>query len=174
MSLVKNLKEGDIPNVQVDRWRSAASRGIAINGDMKIKFHAQSLPTSRLIWHCPFISVYTSYDGQVGGPGYREFALVRFDGENLDSDSHAKNDNFINRTADFEGWNAWKEHFRNGMECEVTILKDENVYTIMTENLGIVIKITTTVYDETEHVYAAITGDQCAVSNIRISYDADN
>ena len=174
LSLVKNLKEGDIPNVQVDRWRSAASRGIAINGDMKIKFHAQSLPTSRLIWHCPFISIYTSYDGQVGGPGYREFALVRFDGENLDSDSHAKNDNFINRTADFEGWNAWKEHFRNGMECEVTILKDENVYTIMTENLGIVIKITTTVYDETEHVYAAITGDQCAVSNIRISYDADN
>ena len=171
ISLVKNLKQGDIPNIQVDRWRSAASRGIAINGDMKIRFHAMSLPTSRLIWHCPFISIYTSYDGQVGGPGFREFALVRFDGENLDSDSHAKNETFINRTADFEGWTAWKEHFRNGVECEVTILKDDNVYTVKTEILGIVIKVTTTVYDETEHVYAAITGDQCAMYDIRISYD---
>lgn len=173
VSHVKNLTEGDIPNVQIDRWRSSASRGIAINGNMKIKFHAMSLPTSRLIWHCPFITIYTSYDGQVGGPGFREFALVRFDGENLDSDSHAKNDTFINRTADFEGWNAWKEHFKKGMDCEVTILKDENVYTIKTDNLGIIIRVTTTVYDETEHVYAAITGDQCAMSDIRISYDAD-
>lgn len=132
-----------------------------------------SLPTSRLIWHCPFVTLYTSYDGKVGGPGFREFALIRFDGENLDSDRHADNKVFINRTADFHGWNDWKERFREGLDCEVEVLKDENVYTIKTENLGIVMEISTTIYDEVEEVYVALTGDQCAISDIRISHTQD-
>ena len=171
VSFIKNLPQGDIPNVQVDRWRSAASDGIRVDGDMKIRFHAMSLPTSRLIWHCPFISLYTSYDGRVMGPGFREFALIRFDGENLESDRHAQNDVFINRTADFKGWDDWKEKFREGLDCEVTVSRDSNVYTIATENLGIVMRISTTVFDSVENVYVALTGDQCAISDIRITKD---
>ncbi len=171
VSFIKDLPQGDIPNVQVDRWRSAASDGIRVDGDMKIRFHAMSLPTSRLIWHCPFISLYTSYDGRVMGPGFREFALIRFDGENLESDRHAQNDVFINRTADFKGWDDWKEKFREGLDCEVTVSRDSNVYTIATENLGIVMRISTTVFDSVENVYVALTGDQCAISDIRITKD---
>jgi HD-GYP domain-containing protein (c-di-GMP phosphodiesterase class II) len=173
VSFIRDLPVGDIPNVQVDRWRSSSSEGIPVKGDLKIRFHAMSLPTSRLIWHCPFVTLYTSYDGKVGGPGFREFALIRFDGENLDSDRHADNKVFINRTADFHGWNDWKERFREGLDCEVEVLKDENVYTIKTENLGIVMEISTTIYDEVEEVYVALTGDQCAISDIRISHTQD-
>ena len=169
ISFVKNLPQGDIPNVQIDRWRSAATRGIEVTGDLKIRFHAMSLPTSRLIWHCPFIVVYTSYDGQVNGPGFKEYALIRLDGENLDSDDHADNEVFINRTADFNGWDDWKANFRKGLDCDVTVLRDVNVITVKTENLGIIIRIKTTIFDEFEKVYVAITGDQCAVSDIRIN-----
>ena len=169
ISFVKNLPQGDIANVQIDRWRSAASEGIRITNDLQIRFNAMSLPTARLIWHCPFVVIYTSYDGQVNGPGFKEFALIRLDGENLGSDSHVRNDVFINRTADFTGWDDWKASFRKGLECEVTILRDHNVITVKTENLGIIIRIKTTIYDEFENVYAALTGDQCAISNIRIS-----
>ncbi len=170
VSFIRDLPVGDIPNVQVDRWRSSSSEGIPVKGDLKIRFHAMSLPTSRLIWHCPFVTLYTSYDGKVGGPGFREFALIRFDGENLESDRHADNKVFINRTADFHGWNDWKERFREGLDCEVEVLKDENVYTIKTENLGIVMEISTTIYDEVEEVYVALTGDQCAMSDIKITH----
>ena len=173
ISFIRNLPEGDIPNVQIDRWRSASSEGIFVEGDMTVRFHAMSLPTSRLIWHCPFITLYTSYDGKVGGPGFKEFALIRFDGENLGSDRHVKNDVFINRTAEFKGWDDWKARFKEGLDCKVTVSRDENVYTIYTENLGIIMKVSATIYDEVEKVYIALTGDQCAISDIRISHTQD-
>ena len=91
ISYIKGCPEGDIPNVQVDNWRSAATQGIPVTGDMEIRFHTQSLPTARLIWHCPFITVFTSKDGSVGGEGYREFLLLRLDGENWESDAHVAN-----------------------------------------------------------------------------------
>ena len=60
-----DVPSGDIPNVQVDGWRSSSTDGIEISDGMRVSFHSMSLPTARLVWHCPFAVLYTSDDGQV-------------------------------------------------------------------------------------------------------------
>ena len=169
ISFVKGYPEGDIPNLQIDGWRTGATRGIPIADGMTITFHAQSLPTARLIWHCPFIAVFTSGDGTVGGEGYREFLLLRLDGENRESDDRVTNQVEINHTRDFKGWNTWKQKNREGLDCRVDIRREGNTVVMLTENLGISLSSSTTVQDEVDRLYVALTGDQCALTNIRIA-----
>ncbi|MBO4901509.1 MAG: HD-GYP domain-containing protein [Lachnospiraceae bacterium] len=162
-----NVPAGDIPNVQVDGWRSAASQGMPVRDNMQIRFHTMSLPTARLIWHCPYVSIYSSKNGQVKGPGFLEYVLVRLDGENWESDANAENKIVVNRTDDFDGWENWKEQNKQGMDCTVSIRRRGNTVTVTTENGGISIKSTTKINKETRDIYAALTGDQCAITNIR-------
>ena len=136
---------------------------------MEISFHTQSLPTARLIWHCPFITVFSSKDGRAGGEDYREFLLLRLDGEKWESDTHVSNEVEISHTGAFVGWNAWKEKNREGLDCRVSIQREDNSITMTTENLGIKISSVTTVKDEVDELYVAITGDQCALTDIRIT-----
>ena len=172
INYLKGCPEGDIPNVQVDAWRSDATQGVPVTDSMEINFHAQSLPTARLIWHCPFVTVFTSKDGRVGGEGYREFLLMRLDGENWESDTHVSNVVEISHTGAFVGWNTWKVKNREGLDCRVCIQREGNIVTMTTENLGIVIASVTTVKDEVDELYVALTGDQCLLTNIRITRQA--
>lgn len=55
------------------------------------------------------------------------------------------------------------------IDCTVTIHKEKNRISMHTENLGVVLGSTTTILDEIRDVYIALTGDQYAVTNIRIS-----
>ncbi len=102
------------------------------------------------------------------GDGYKEFVLVRLDGENWESDEFIKNDIVINHTADFPGWNEWKTRFKEGMDCAVDIKKENNRITVTTQNLGVVVKSVTTLSDVPENIYVALTGDQVALTNICI------
>ena len=167
VSFIDGCPEGDVPNVQVNRWRSAASRGIPIRDGLRLAFHTRSLPTARLVWHCPYVSVFTSKDGTLGGEGYREFLLLRLDGESWDSDEHAVNVVECARTGAFPGWNIWKEKNREGFDCQVDIQREGNIITLETENLGIRAISVTTVKDDVAEIYVALTGDQCALTNIR-------
>ena len=169
ISYIKDCPEGDVPNIQVDGWRYEATKGIPIRDSLKLRFHTMSLPTARLVWHCPFISVFTSEDGQVNGKGYREFILLRLDGETWESDEHAKNEISLDKSKDFAGWNVWKETNRKGMDCVVNIKRDKNRITIETENLGVAIHSVTTILDMTENVFIALTGDQCAITDIHVN-----
>ena len=168
ISFIRDCPQGDIPNVQIDRWRSASSEGVPVTADMRLTFHAMSLPTARLIWHCPFVCVFTAKDRKVGGEGFHEYTLIRLDGENWESDERAENNVIINHTADFAGWNDWKARFRQGLDCEVSIRREGNRITVTTENLGVAIKGVTTLLDGEDEVYVALTGDQCAITNIHI------
>ena len=67
------------------------------------------------------------------------------------------------------GWDGWKERNKQGLDCEVTISRDHNRITMQTENLGISIHSTTTILDNVQNVYVALTGDQCAITDIRCS-----
>ena len=169
ISYIEGCPQGDIPNVQVDAWRSSSTQGIPVTDSMEISFHTRSLPTARLIWHCPFVTVFTSQDGTVGGEGYREFLLLRLDGENWESDAHVANTVEISHTGAFVGWHSWKEENLQGLNCRVSIQREGNVITMATENLGILITSSTTVKDEVEELYVALTGDQCALTNIRVT-----
>lgn len=172
ISYIRGCPQGDIPNIQVDRWRSAATEGIPLADSLVLRFHARSLPTARLIWHCPFVSVYTAEDRRIGGKGFREFALIRLDGENWESDEHVENTLMINRTGSFVSWNEWKARFSEGVDCEVSVRREGNRINVLTENLGIAIRCVTVIQDEMSSVYVALTGDQCAITNIRINPSA--
>ena len=159
--------EGDIPNVQVDGYRTAATEGIPIRGKMEIRFHTMSLPTAHLIWHCPYIDIFRSADGKVDGEGYAEHALVRLDGEYWAPDGSIRNQMQVTRRDDFLGWEGWKEKNKQGYECVVTFDRRDEEVTMITENLGIRIRNITYI-DKHKDLYIALTGDQCALTDIRI------
>lgn len=163
-----DVPAGDIPNVQVDGYRTASTEGIPFTDEMEISFHSKSLPTARLVWHCPFVVLYTSDDKTVNGPGYREFALIRFDGENWETDDRLENKMIVSKNASFTGWDVWKVMNRIGFDCTVTFKRKGNVLTVFTENGGISIKNITTLDQSVKNVYVTLTGDQCAITNIRI------
>ena len=169
ISFIKDQPTGDIPNVQVDGPRLYASEGIPVRDGMTLSFHTMSLPTARLVWHCPYISVFSASDGQMNGKDFREYLLLRLNGENSESDNHVENNVQVERQASFKGWDVWKDENKNGLDCTILIKRDKNVITMRTENLGIAIHSVTTILDDVQDVYVALTGDQCAITNIHVS-----
>ncbi len=163
-----NVPAGDIPNVQIDGYRTAASEGIEVKDGMKIKFHTCSLPTARLVWHTSYINIYTSDDEKVYGPGYKDYMLMRLDGEcwEGDPDCHVKPVNIKND--DFEGWDAWKKYNKEGFDCTVTFERHDNEITVRTYNYGIILKNTAQILSDNDKIFVSLTGDQCAITNIRI------
>ncbi|MBO4901406.1 MAG: HD domain-containing protein [Lachnospiraceae bacterium] len=159
---------GDIPNLQVDGQRTAATDGIRLLDHLVIGFHTMSLPTARLVWHCPYFVIFSSSDGKVGGSGYREYALIRLDGENSVADTDAKNILTVSKQDDFPGWDAWKETHKKGLDCVASFVRIDDTITMNTENLGISTRNTTTIPNAPKNIYVALTGDQCALTDIRI------
>ncbi|MCR4586445.1 MAG: HD-GYP domain-containing protein [Lachnospiraceae bacterium] len=160
--------EGDIPNVQIDGWRTAASQGVEISGNMEINLHSMSLPTARLLWHCPFVILYYSEDGMMGGPGFKEFALTRMDGEGWEMHEGVVSKISVNKDEEFDGWDVWKAKQKAGVECVVKVQKKDNTVTVLTINEGITLKSITRIDVETPKIYMALSGDQCALTNIQI------
>lgn len=164
-----DVPEGDLPNVQIDGYRTDASKGIPIKDNLKIKFHTMSLPTARLVWHCAYFIIYHSEDGKLNGNDYREYALIRLDGENWETVRAAENIMNVKKQDDFKGWDDWKEKNKQGYDCEVSFERKANIITTTTENCGISIKNVTKVLDGVDNIYVALTGDQCALTNIIIN-----
>ena len=160
--------ESDIRNIQIDRNRSAYTEGVALAGKMKIVFHTMSLPGANLVWHCPYIVLYHSADGKVNGPDYQEYAFIKLNGENEGSEESGHNRFVMKRKDEFPGWDNWKKRNREGMECELSFVRAGDKLTLKTENLGIFIENTLTLPDTTGKVYAALTGDQVVLTDIRV------
>jgi len=95
---------GDIPNIQVDGFLASHSEIVEVNGDMNISFHTMSLPSSRRVWHCPIIGLFTSDDGEIGGAHFKELAFIRLDGEVWCDTSKTQNDSSLTKCDDFENW----------------------------------------------------------------------
>ncbi len=160
--------QGDIPNVQIDGFRLQSTDGIPITDGLTLKFHTRSLPTARLIWHCPYISIFHSKDGKVNGDGYCEYALIRLDGENWHGEGKAENDLTVTRTHAFSDWDIWKKTNKDGYEVSVSFSRRDNEIVVTTNNLGISIINSTIIQDHNTDIYVALTGDLCALTNIRI------
>ncbi len=163
---------GDVPNVQIDGFRTDASRGIRIHDGLRIAFHAMSLPVARLVWHCPFVDIFTSDDGIVEGENYRDLALARLDGECWEYDPSCFVKERVVEHKDFSGWEAWMEFNHKGYDVVVTFRFDHNEVTIITENCGISIRDVVQLDAGVRSVFAAITGDEVAITNIRVLKDA--
>ena len=163
-----NVPAGDIPNIQIDGYRTASTDGIELKNRLTVTFHTLSLPTARLVWHCPYVSIFSSDDGKIEGPNFHEYALIRLDGENWDSADYATNCVKVNKLDDSYDWDTWKRKNKEGMDCSVTLKRKGNTITFDSTNLGIDVNNVTTLKEDPEHIYIALTGDQCALTNIRI------
>ena len=160
--------ESDIRNVQIDRFRSSATEGIELTGHIRLLFHSMSLPSANMIWHCPSVVIYYSKDGTVFGPDYREYDLIKLDGEEDGDKEYVTNRFKMKRKEEFPGWEQWKERNKAGMDYEVYVEKKGNRIKVKTANLGIELENTTTVLDDPAKVYVALTGDQVALTDIRL------
>ncbi len=167
ISYIERL-ESDLPNVQINGKRSASTVGVPVTDGLRLDFHTMSLPSADLIWHCPYIVIYTSDDGQVSGRGYKEYALVRLNGETRKTDEISQNVISVEKSDDFESWDKWKEKNRKGYECEVLFKRLGGKISMLTSNCGIYIDNMTTIMDNVKDIYVAITGDQCAITDIRV------
>ncbi len=169
ISFIDDAPVGDLPNLQVDGHRTASTDGIPVTDGLKISFHTQSLPTARLLWHCPYICLFTSEDKKVDGENFREYALVCLDGENWDVDSAEKNELIVRKDDAFEGWDKWKKRNREGIDCVLRFERSNDHITLTTENLGLFVQNTTTIPDGKQEICVSLSGDQCALTDIRIS-----
>ncbi len=163
-----NHMESDIPNIQISQTNSAFTEGIELDGRLEITFHTMSLPVADFVWHCPYIVLFTSDNGRVKGRNYHGYALIKLNGEIEEKYNYATNNFVMKRKDDFPGWDEWKEINKAGMECTVRLERKGNRIVTTTENLGVFIENTTVIKEMPEKVYVALTGDRCALTDIRI------
>lgn len=160
--------ESDLPNLQIDHNRSDSTDGILITDEQLIAYHTMSLPSAALVWHCPYIVLYYSEDGKVNGAGYREYALIKLNGECTGDKEYAENRFYMKKNESFPGWDEWKRRNKEGLESKVRIVRKGGMVMVSTENLGIVIENMTMIRDKNGKVYVSLTGDQVALTDIRI------
>ena len=104
----------------------------------------------------------------VTGENYHEYALIKINGENELADHYAENSFSMKKTKSFPGWDDWKEALKEGVECEVVFERKGNQIRTVTENLGVYIENITTISESFNKVYVALTGDRCALTDIRV------
>ena len=127
-----------------------------------------SLPASRRLWHCPFVVIYYSDDGLFRGKGYRELALVRFDGEGWEEDEAASNEMNSSFDESFMNWDEWKRRNREGVDCIVHVEWNKNRLTLQAEAAGMHLVNITTLSEDFPELYMVLTGDQVALTDIHI------
>ncbi|SCW33005.1 hypothetical protein SAMN02910456_00595 [Ruminococcaceae bacterium YRB3002] len=143
------------------------SRGILINDhETEITFKV-SPDEEDNVPKVAFI-LFASDDGQVTGDGYKEYLLMRLDGEYCPSNEYANNELTVDRSR-FAGWNQWKELNRDEFDCKVTFSLEGNTVISTADNGGISISCCTVFKTKAAKLYVALTGDQCAITNIRCS-----
>ena len=76
---------------------------------------------------------------------------------------------FVSKNKAFDGWDKWKKLNKDGFDCHVNLKREGKVITVFTENGGILVKSTTTIRTDDDKVYVALTGDQCALTNINFN-----
>ncbi|MCR5108279.1 MAG: HD domain-containing protein [Lachnospiraceae bacterium] len=168
ISYIKDQPEGDIPNIQIDNECSEVSQGIPIEEGMTLNFHARSLPTARLVWHCPYIRVFSSADGEVDGDNFHEYLLLMMDGENRETGKYAKNEVSVDHNLDFSGWKEWIKSNKQGVDYSVKIRRDNNSIIIDTDNHSFKIHAVSAITEDVKDVCIALTGDQTAITDIHI------
>ena len=160
--------ESDLPNIQINQTRSASTEGIEIESRLRLNFHTMSLPVADFVWNCPYIVIFSSDNGRMKGRNYTEYVTIKLNGEIDRKDDVADNNFIMKRKDSFKGWEDWKERNKEGYEGEINVERKGNRIITATENLGVYIENTTTIKQMPDKVYIAITGDRCALTDIRI------
>ena len=135
---------------------------------MTVSFHTMSYPTARLVWHCTYFCLFSSSNGQPDGGNYHEYLFLKLNGEKRETSKSLENQVSVILTDSFKGWKTWMEQNKQGLDCTVNIRREGSRIIMQTENAGVILNSVTTLPDDAKDVYLSLTGDQCAISNIRI------
>lgn len=163
-----NRIESDIPNIQIDKTLACFTKPIEVKNTMKLFFHTQSLPDANLVWHCPYVILYHSDDKRVYGKNYRQYAMIKFDGEDNESTEFSENNFYVKKTESFKNWDEWEAQNKAGYESQIDFSRSGNEVTLITQNKGIFIQNTTKIKDGAKEIYVALSGDQVALTDIRV------
>ena len=163
-----NRIESDVPNIQIEKPLAGFTEPIEVKNSMKLFFHTQSLPDANLVWHCPYIIIYHSDDKKVYGNNYRQYAMIKFDGEDNESTEFSENKIYVKKTESFKNWEEWEVQNKVGYESQIDFSRAGNEITLITQNKGIFIHNTTKILDGTKEIYVALSGDQVALTDIRV------
>lgn len=160
-------KEGNLPSIQIDGYRTASTPGILLDSKVDIEFEMKCLPFAERIWHCPYVIIYYSDDGQLFGANYREYGVIRFNGESWGEVEGCANKITVDKTIDFPGWDQWKQDNKAGRKCNVSITLVDNCVVLKTASGGIDIENVTEI-EADKKIYVALSGDQCVIENINV------
>lgn len=163
-------KVGDIPNVNCSGWWTAHSDGILIDETpVRILYNTISYINAGENWNTPIVVVYSAFDQSVGGIGYSEYSLTRSDGYGwiVDAASYSYDNDF---SADWTDWPDWLAKNKDGLrDCEIMAVRRDDSIIITQTNAGVTVKsITQIPISNRFPVYISLTGELCALSNIRI------
>jgi len=160
-------KEGNLPSIQIDGYRTASTPGILLDSKVDIEFEMKCLPFAERIWHCPCVIIYYSDDGQLFGANYREYGVIRFNGESWGEVEGCANKITVDKTIDFLGWEQWKQDNKAGRKCNVSITLVDNCVVLKTASGGIDIENVTEI-EADKKIYVALSGDRCVIENINV------
>ena len=162
---------GDIPNIDCSGWWVQHSDGIQVTETpVRVRFHSISYPSAKETWHAPIVVLYSALDETVNGVAYKEFSVIRSDTEGwkTDCDQFAVKDS---RTEDFTNWENWLAANKSGVDCSVTAYRKEDKIVIELTNNGVVtISNTLIPYGNDLPIFISLSGELCAITNIRISH----
>ena len=82
-----------------------------------------SLPGADLVWHCPYVVIFYSDDGRVGGDNYVEYALIKMNGEGNGSNEAAMNRFSMKRLPKLKRKAVLTEHSEVMINISLTVLR---------------------------------------------------
>lgn len=158
-----------------------------------ITYQNQSMPDAEKNWHTPAVVLYSSDDGQVDvrgaalmGTDSVEKAEKAKEAEKYHSPSHyveysaTRSDAYGIRSAavdyqyesqrnpEWKSWKSWLAANKEGTACTVTAVRFGKYVMIRMENTGIVVSTITTLPEEAEDVYFALSGERCMMSRFKV------
>ena len=94
--------------------------------------------------------------------------MVKLNGEDNGNKQFSENLFKMHKTDEFTTWTEWEKENKKGFESTVEFEKNGNTVRFFTRNKGIALENTCTLKDSPETVYVCLTGDQVALTDIRI------
>ena len=93
------------------------------------------------------------------------------DGESWCDDTDVINTTSTLRGDDFDNWSIWKQKNKAGVDCELSLSFVGNTIYMEVENSDLATVNQTKLPEKVDKGYCYLTGDQCAITNIRVTRD---
>lgn len=154
---------------------SAHTAGFEITAERHTyTFDSKTYAEALDLYHAPFVVVYHSGNGLVNGDGYKEYAVIRMDNWNWDTEgatAQIGQDTAVIRKATEafpEGfdWAVWQEANRNGAKCTVTTQLYNGCALIGVSDNGLTATYAIRV-DSSVKNYLSLSGDHCTLTNLK-------